>query len=127
MINKITQSTAAEIPSIIEDAQNRLWVGTNMGLYIFNRTGVQLLPAVLPELDSLKKAQIKYLFKDSHNRIWLSTTAGTYLYDTNRVLTKFNYYVANNICESPDGGIWFAISNTGLARYNRQEKMLRSF
>jgi len=64
------------ITALAEDAHNRLWVGTDAGLAVWDEDH----SVDLPILERFKDKNIAALFKDSQGRLWLGVTdAGGFL------------------------------------------------
>ncbi|HMY40602.1 MAG TPA: two-component regulator propeller domain-containing protein, partial [Marinagarivorans sp.] len=108
--------------TFLEDANGRIWVGTNMGINIFNPTTKRFTYLQNdPEDDtSLSSNQILWLYQDSKARIWVCTIGGglnLYRPQSNsftRIDTQnaFKNKDVQAIVEDNNGTLWIANTNT---------------
>lgn len=110
------------VSRICEDGKNRLWIGTNEGVFEFDiKTKKFTRPGWLPP--SLHEAAIQYLFADSKNNVWISYygakiySLAYYNTETEKLVTFENYTSGNKkifdttsrisrITEDDSGNIW---------------------
>jgi ligand-binding sensor domain-containing protein/signal transduction histidine kinase/CheY-like chemotaxis protein/AraC-like DNA-binding protein len=130
-------SSRSEIMALLEDDDNRLWVASQTGLHIFNKTGNSLQPYPIPEkLKIFKDKNIKSLFEDSNDNIWISSTSGLYRYTSktntlqlirllkaSKEINTISGFV-NCWYEDIKGNLWMGLYYTGLARYDTQKQSL---
>lgn len=94
------------IRSVAEDAQGRIWLGTEGGLDIFDRRKESVEERYFTKEDNI----LKYIFRDSKQRMWVGTYGGIMLFDA--VTKTFQTFLYNhdpdmrlytrNILELPD-------------------------
>ena len=98
------------VMSILEDDNNRLWIGTQQdGLYIYNQEEKRLEHFALPENGRF----VRSIYQDSFRRIWMGTSKGCYLYNetTNKLdLITYPELLKNNaigsIKDDRNGKMW---------------------
>ncbi len=73
--------------SICRDSQNRIWVGTQAGVYLLNEQTNRLMESKDFEIER----PIYLLFEDHKKRIWLGTDRGVFRWDGK----KLNAYTSN--------------------------------
>ncbi len=131
----------SEIPAIAEDADKKLWIGTQGSikqLNVYKRSGVELTDiSSYYDREILKNKDIKTIYPDSHNNIWIGTSAGVYTlpYNTQKVVqlnpvlkdAALNKSYITCIQEDHAGNIWIGIENGGLKKYNPQSKSIVSY
>lgn len=118
---------ANRINAIGEDAEHRLWFGTDSGLLLsdghtFQRQSVGGLPA---------DTRVNSLYKDRHNRFWCATSEGLLLlqgrtiqrFSTNDGLTQDK---CNAIAEDSAGAIWVGTIN-GISRIDPDALRARDY
>lgn len=69
---KIPGNDILSIFRISEDNNNRLWIGTTTGLFIFNKITKQFTRTELPSFTD--KQYVGYIFNDSRGNLWISFT-----------------------------------------------------
>ncbi len=107
----------AIVNAVLEDREGRLWVGTSLGMVVFQEGAVVHLPG-LGRLDGL---WIRCLTEDRDGNVWIGTR-GSGAYRWNRygleALTTAEGMpddLVRQIFEDRDGRLWFATAG-GLAR-----------
>ncbi len=126
-----------QIVSILEDSSNRLWVGSfGGGLHRLNDNGEGFISYFNDPKDptSLSNNSVLALLQDRHGNLWVGTGGGgldRYVPETN----SFVHYtekdglpsnVIYGILEDDAGNLWMS-TNNGLARYDRQTEIFRTF
>lgn len=107
--------------ALYRDGQDRLWVGTDHGLY--RREGDRFL--AVPYEVNVFDARVNTIIADDNDRLWLGTNSGLFLLDGTRCRRQkvprmpdsALYFVA---ARAADGGIWFGSSH-GAARLKAQQ------
>lgn len=128
------------IRSIYEYDRNQLLIGSDDGLYLFNKLSGSYQRVDDPgDSNSLSDQNVYTIFKDREGGLWI----GTYFGGVNYVSPRNNYiehYYPNNspysmsgkaisqFCEDDKGNIWVATEDGGLNYFNtvtRQFKVYR--
>lgn len=111
------------IRSIVQDGEERIWVGTfGQGLSIFT-TEMQLIDH-FSEYNGFCSNSINHVFRDSENLIWIATGDGLVCFTADDSLNYqvygrqngiYNSYI-RAITEDDEGNIWFS-TNAGIGCY----------
>jgi ligand-binding sensor domain-containing protein/signal transduction histidine kinase/CheY-like chemotaxis protein len=113
----------SEVISLLDDSEGRFWIGSNHGLYIYQRRG--------RSLESFDRTQLKgatvggmarALLEDSKKRIWIGTISGLYVLENDEIKIIHSTYSINCIKEDVNGNIWLGLYNGGLAKYDADKK-----
>jgi diguanylate cyclase (GGDEF)-like protein len=136
-INSISDSV---ITSISEDSQNNLWVGTNVGLNLFNPKTEQFIRYrhQTGDINSLSDDAVRSIAEDSQGNIWVGTRDGG-LNKFNPETESFKHYrhqandsnslshdFVQDIFEDSRGVIWLATDGGGLNKFNaKTEQFIR--
>ena len=104
----------------------RLWVGTNKGLWFLNLENGRLHPAVSSSGDNpLHNRRILDILKGSDGMLYVGTAVGAYMYDPkSRSTTKIEgtgIDAIEDMVEDYDGTIWMATYSNGIYSYDRQQ------
>ena len=133
---KEIKTSRSEIVALLEDDRGALWIGSQTGIRIFNKSKTSLSP--YPEIPAIRKIRdhnVKFLFEDSRKNIWIAATTGLYLLDANRQslqsfkLPRGSNSVNNNanfincIQEDKAGNIWIGLYYGGLSKYEISRKI----
>lgn len=104
------------VGSVALDDRQRLWVGSEKGLFIFNLFSEKLVPVI----DTLR--DVHNIFSDKKGRLWFISGNDVCRYNmANKTLIKFpraEYFAATSICEQADGTLWFSSVDGHLYRYD---------
>lgn len=117
---------------VMTDSQDRLFAGTNDGLYQFNREKERLEPLLRHDPNnhnSLSNDHIRAIYEDKKGRLWAGTNDGLDLI----IFGKGNMTVSRklpadlversravrSIAETPDGTLWLGTYN-GLVRFRSE-------
>ncbi len=90
-----TKSNALDyVPSIIQDKQNRIWIGTQKGIFIIKDSD-RSLDNIAKEFknsipDILPNEYIYEILEDNDSNKWISAASGLYLYSANKHLSKLS-------------------------------------
>ncbi len=106
-----------EVTSLLEDADNRFWVGCNSGLFLMRRNGSELVPVTDTALKTLP-ASIRFLMEDSRRRVFIGTTEGLFLYENGRLRRILGGYI-NSVTEDSRGNYWVGLYYGGMAGFDR--------
>lgn len=126
-----------DIRHICNAESGKLWIGTSLGLYLFDITGNKLIPWKFKYeiAEILNEADYQVLFLDSKGILWagtasnglviidLSQNENTYL-DAN--LHQMNGLKSNSIravCEDRSGLIWIGTKFQGIHIYDRRQEI----
>ena len=115
-----SKKKAQNIFRLCEDGRNRLWVGTNSGIFEFDKTTKLFTwPRWLPSFT--RQLNVTYLFRDREGNVWVSfrnpNSLGFYDINTNRFYYYPHYIVDNKkilddrfwvtrMTEDEKGNIW---------------------
>ena len=127
---------------ICEDGQNRLWIGTSLGLYEFDKRAKQFKrPGFLPAFTN--KLNVKCLFRNKKGNVWMSFYAPNSLGYFDIVNKRFYYFknymvdgkaVFNNqysisrMTEEDNGNIWMtSYQHGGLLCYEATTNQWKLF
>jgi diguanylate cyclase (GGDEF)-like protein len=127
------------ITSISEDSKNNIWVGTNLGLNLFNPKTEQFIRYrhQTDDSNSLSDDAVRSIALDSQGNLWVGTRDGGlnkfnpktelfkhYRHQTNDPNSLSNDFV-QDIFEDSRGAIWLA-TNGGLNKFNfKTEQFIR--
>jgi len=124
-------SENAVIYALTRDSLDRLWVGSDLGLSIFDEDLDRFVPYPLPE-----PGPVGHVLADAHGRLWLSTPAGLlraeeplpyprgpadrpevrlFTHEA-RDLEGLDGSMVSGLQADPDGGLWVAYFS-GVVRY----------
>lgn len=114
-------AAALNIHALMVD-DGALWIGTyGSGLYRMNlRT--RHVRRFTAEGEGLENLDVYSLHRDAAHRLWIGTKAGICLYDDGSdsiscaCPLEYSSDVVD-ICEDPEGNVWFATMGNGLIRY----------
>lgn len=114
----------AEIVGIYEDSRGHLWVGSTLGLKLYDKTAQGLVPLQTPLTQHPLFAQTaKYFFEDDKKRMWISTYSGLYL-ASNDSIRKITDNITNCIMQDKAGQLWMGLQQNGLARFDEKSQQL---
>lgn len=109
----------SEIIALLEDNNDRLWVGSNQGLQLFNKKGTELTPLSFSSINGfINGIPARTFFKDAQGAIWIGATPGLYVVNGNSMKELNTDLYVNNITQDKKGNIWLALSYGGIAMYN---------
>jgi signal transduction histidine kinase/ligand-binding sensor domain-containing protein/CheY-like chemotaxis protein/HPt (histidine-containing phosphotransfer) domain-containing protein len=105
------------VRALLEDAQNRLWVGTDgAGVYRIGRDGI----AVFDQHNGLSGDSVTALLEDRQQRLWVGTNQGLDLIEHDRIQSMQSRLDASSpsavhlLYEDRDGNLWVATEADGL-------------
>ncbi len=105
------------VNAILEDSENRLWIGSSMGLRVV-RAGKSCVFPVLKQLNGL---WVRCILEDKDHNIWIGTRGNGAFRFQNGVLDRFSTTeglpddLVRQIFEDREGSLWFVTAG-GLAR-----------
>ena len=135
LYNNNPLSFRLEVLSIMEDNNNRLWVGTSTGLLLFSKNGTELKETTDTAITNTLHNTVRTIVEDSRKNLWLGTLDGLYFYDyktsaifpvTEKLHAKFLTNI-NVILEGKDGKIWIGSEVSGLYSYDTRTNRLQNF
>ncbi|RNL56547.1 ligand-binding sensor domain-containing protein [Pedobacter jejuensis] len=113
------------IYALHNDAKNRLWVGTNSGVYLY-----------LPQHESFEivkgteNLRINDMATDTRGNLWIVALGRTLIYNINKkALSQFNdkaKFVATSVSAMKDGSIWISTLQGTIEEYDFTNKKFRS-
>ena len=129
-----TLSISSNITYVVyEDHQERVWVGSEKGLDLFNRK--------LGRFDHhfFKDSSVRVVYEDSKNRLWVGVDGGIFVYNEQKEL--FEKYFHNiffeihadlyntSICilEDHNENLWIGTSNGGVFVYNFKTQKFKDY
>ncbi|MBC9931810.1 hybrid sensor histidine kinase/response regulator transcription factor [Chitinophaga qingshengii] len=118
---------SGEVTSILEDSQNRFWVGTNVQLYLMHRKGRELEQQADTALMGIAKRQsVRYILEDSRRRILVGTINGLYVLTGDSVQVLQRGYI-NAIQEDSKHNIWVSLYFGGLVKYDTRLQLQKHY
>jgi len=128
------------IRSLINDDKNQIWIGTELGIYIYNPL-TQSYRHIQHNPDdpfSITDNAIYSLYQDREGGIWIGTYFGGLAYLPNEsMLFEKHYPIANEnsisgrrvreMIEDDKGNIWIGTEDAGLNRYNPSTRKFTHF
>lgn len=122
------------ITLLYKDSKNRLWIGGDDGLSVYNQTGGWLSESpVISDTLSVRHAFINCVYEARNGIFWLGTREGVYGYDEKKGIMK-HYTTANalpnnvvyGILEDTFGRLWMS-TNKGLSCFDPDTEKFRTF
>jgi signal transduction histidine kinase/ligand-binding sensor domain-containing protein len=117
------------MPAIVNclevDKQNKLWVGSQRGIYTFDRKKEILVPFI----DTLEV--INAIAMDQQDQLWFIAAGVLHKYNfKTKKLIQFaedEYFLASSICFTPNGDVWVSSVDGFLQRYNPSANSFTAF
>lgn len=114
-----------DIFTLFRDHDNRLWLGTNKGLWRYDPLKKTALP--YHQIDQLQMQSISFITEHPRNTLWLGTNNG--LYQVNIQTNVFKHYHTNSIPSlsnneilslafTSDSVLWLGSKGGGLMKMN---------
>ncbi len=112
-----------EVAAAFEDADGRLWFGTEGGVSVYDGDAFETITAA----DGLPHDEVSFIFQDRDGDMWFCTEAGACRYDGKSfdTLTMEDGLAANQVTnglQASDGHYWFGTEG-GVSRYNGRRIM----
>ena len=117
---------------VFEDRQQRLWVGTEKGLDLFNRD--------LDRFDKhyLHNSPVRSIYQDSRGYLWIGTDTGLYLYDALQDTFskpfselfeqgRVTYNTVISITEDSAQNLWIGTHTEGIVVYDFRQQTFTRF
>ena len=121
-------SIHTEVFSVAEDNFGRFWVGTNRGLQLFRKKGIQLTPLTLSSIKGYTPDfSPMVLFKDAEGVIWLGGEPGLHRIDGDVMTTISRGFNVNTIQQDALGNIWAGLNYEGLVMYDKKVNQLTKY
>lgn len=109
----------SEIASLLEDDNERLWVGSNQGLQLFTKKGTELTPLSPSSINGFVNGiPARTFYKDAQGAVWIGGVPGLYVVNGNNMKELSTDLNVNSITQDKKGNIWVALSYGGIAMYN---------
>jgi len=110
--------------SLVFDKEDNLWIGTNKGIFFFNREKKRFENFIESSINPTKNEIILDLKLDSFGTLWIGTQfGGLFKYEERTLFNSYRFESsdknsltpgwANNIYEAHDGKIWITTSGQG--------------
>ncbi|MBS4034232.1 MAG: SpoIIE family protein phosphatase, partial [Ignavibacterium sp.] len=110
--------------SLVFDNEDNLWIGTNKGIFFFNREKKRFENFIEPSINPTQNEIILDLKFDSFGTLWIGTQfGGLFKYEERTLFNSYRFESsdknsltpgwANNIYEAHDGKIWITTSGQG--------------
>lgn len=121
------------VRSIAQVGENELFMGTDDGVFVFNRTKNSYNSFEdYYNLDDKRMASVRVgkVFYDRNRYLWVGTRyRGIFCFDTNTKkfiewLPDFSHQIINDIADDKHGGIWIATSS-GVSRLDTKNKTVK--
>jgi signal transduction histidine kinase/CheY-like chemotaxis protein len=121
--------------SVFIDSHDNLWVGTDVGLNLFNENTNTFTHFLhnSKNTKSLSNNLINTIFEDTDNNIWIGTNGGLNLFDAHT--QSFKVYKEKNglpsdviqgILEDASKNLWIS-TNKGLSKFNPKLQQFRNY
>ena len=114
------------IHALYADNDNRLWVGTDKGLYSYDETTESFTLLPTPDVQ-----QVTDITMDKTGNLWFISNFLLFKYNVaTKQLVPFaieKYFEATSICTLNDGSVWIASSTGFLKKYNAADNSFASF
>lgn len=129
--NSIFESKRLSIGAMLEDSQDRFWIGGLGVIGMFQRKGTQLIPIKNnPLIGKLKDKVIQMFFEDRAGNMWVLSRTDIYcLSKNNKQITtvainnkRDNSVWFNCLEEDHKGNIWIGLYHGGLYCYSPEKK-----
>ncbi len=117
------------------DSKNRVWIGTNEGLNLFNpqKQNFTVFKYNIQDTTSISNNRIYSILEASDGNIWIGTKGGLNKYNDDGTFKRFttkSHDLANNIImgilEDTQKNLWFT-TNKGLCKFNMQNYNNRTY
>lgn len=127
--NSDIRSLGQVIYAIKEDKNNCLWIGSDMGLAIFNLKKECFSVSPIEKEGIRIMSPVSDILFDKKGRAWITTIGqGIFRYDTKSknishyaAIGKVNSDIISHIIEDRSGSIWIASPEEGLSKYDENE------
>lgn len=124
------------IRKVLVDSRNRIWVGTDAGLCLYDQEKNSFHPFFknINTEGSLQSNVIYSIYEDHKNQIWIGTLQGglskyneeTQLFETYRVKDGLPGDNVFGILEDDNGNLWLS-TNSGISKFNPETKAFKNF
>ncbi len=134
-----SETYVTHIRAIFEYNKNELLIGSDDGLYLFNKKTAQYVRIDDPEdPNSLSDQNVYAIYKDREDGIWIGTYFGgiNYLSQNSQVIEYYYPQPAKNslsgkavsqFCEDEKGNLWIATEDGGLNYFNTKTKQFKTY
>jgi len=119
-------SALVHVTSIMETTENKLWIGSNTGLWCMNQTRHDTVCYTVN--DGLPSNKINGLVNDNKGNLWISTEKGLSVFDTESETFRnleyddgiIGHFNENATLKASDGNLYFG-STSGIYCFNPEE------
>lgn len=124
----------SHIRALMEYSEDRLLIGSDDGLYLFNRKTAALERMDRPGgLQGLSDQNVYSIFRDKEGGVWIGTYFGgvNYLISENNAFENYSRDLAHRsltgnavrqFCEDEEGNLWIATEDGGLNYFNTRTR-----
>lgn len=132
--NVLNRSLSLEnnfVQALLEDEQN-IWVGTNGGVYLYNRTNDRFTPFdKKTRYGVFISSEVRKILKAKNGKLWIATLGqGVFIYDPQKdVLTQNSLQTSFvwDLCESDEGKIYASSLQEGLLCFDANGRFLHAY
>jgi signal transduction histidine kinase/ligand-binding sensor domain-containing protein/DNA-binding response OmpR family regulator len=137
-VQDVSSINSSQIQSLFEDSKGLLWVGTNVGINIYNYESDSFEPIKLLFQGNEINLAVKQILEDSDKNCWLITSNGLVCIEMKTKNQSFynlrfdhtgfpSYTQFNQAIIDPKGNIWIASTSDGVVIFNTSEKKFQTF
>lgn len=126
----------AEIRKVFVDSGNRIWIGTDNGLFCYDKEKELFRKFYKNQTDrtSLSSNIVYSIYEDSHGIIWIGTLEGglnkyigsTDSFESYRVTDGLPGNNVFGILEDSEGNLWLS-TNRGISKFNPSSKIFKNY
>nr|WP_294905804.1 sensor histidine kinase [uncultured Lacibacter sp.] len=123
--NKGNSITPAIINCLEVDTENKLWIGSEGGIYTFNREQEKMQPFI----DTVRS--VSTIRFNKKKQLWFIASGVLHAYSfVTKKVTRFSeadYFLASSMCITPNDELWVSSVDGYLHRYNAANNSFTSF
>ncbi len=115
------------------DTKNRLWIGGEKSLAIYNPMNKKIINYTSNKYNNdINNGRINSIYEDSKNRIWIGSNGGLTQYKENGTFENYtekeglNNNIVHGILEDKNGRLWVS-TNEGISCFIPSEKIFRNY
>ncbi|WP_255905235.1 hybrid sensor histidine kinase/response regulator [Paradesertivirga mongoliensis] len=130
----VSRISSNVVNTLFQDRDGNLWVGTNVGLDLFNRDDNSFTHFVSsPGRNGLGADGVNYILGDKNGDLWIATNGGLTFMDikTRKFLTYTTHdglpnNLVRGVLQDRQGNLWISTSN-GLSKFDANSKRFSNF
>lgn len=113
------------ILTIAEDTHRQIWVGTDKGVYILDKSAFTIRQLDTP---NVKDEKIILIHATSDGSMWVGVSGGLYQYAPNGTLqASYPIRGVEYFYEDREHNLWVCVSGEGLCKLNKDTKTIENF